>query len=135
MNLVLDTNVIIAATRSKRGASFKLLSLVGKGHFDIALSVPLMAEYEDVLLRDPNIITPEKTAKLLNYLCSVAHLQDIFYLWRPVLPDPKDDLVLELAVAAQCDYIVTHNISDFRGTPKFGIQAVTPAAYLHVLGV
>lgn len=58
MNIVLDTNVIIAAIRSRRGASFKLLSLVGRGYFDIALSVPLVAEYEDVLLRDPNIISP-----------------------------------------------------------------------------
>ncbi|MCP4696774.1 MAG: putative toxin-antitoxin system toxin component, PIN family [Gammaproteobacteria bacterium] len=135
VNIVLDTNIIVAATRSQRGASFKLLSLVGKGHFNIALSVPLVVEYEDVLLRCPEIVTPSDTDKLLNYLCSVAHLQEIFYLWRPFLPDAKDDFVMELAVAAGCDYIVTHNLRDFAGIHKFGIQALSPAAYLQQLGV
>ncbi|MFH1906615.1 MAG: PIN domain-containing protein, partial [Chloroflexota bacterium] len=42
----------------------------------------------------------------------------IYFLWRPSLPDANDELILELAVSAQCDYIVTHNLSDFKGVEK-----------------
>lgn len=49
--IVLDTNVIYSALRSRRGASFRLLSLLDSARFEINLSVPLVIEYEDVLLR------------------------------------------------------------------------------------
>ncbi len=49
--VVIDTNVVVAGLRSKLGAAFKLLALVGTGQFEIHLSVPLVFEYEDVLLR------------------------------------------------------------------------------------
>src|SRR5438105_10260583 len=134
--VVLDTNVPEAAMRSRRGASFALLSLVGSGRFEIALSVPLVLEYEDVLLRgaglpgrDPLIV---KT--LIDYLCAVGKRQSIFYLWRPCLPDPRDDMVLELAVAAGCDVIVTHNRSDFGPAQQFGIRILGPAEFLKEIG-
>jgi predicted nucleic acid-binding protein len=63
---------------------------------------------------------------LLAYWCSVAHRQKIFFLWRPCLRDPKDDMVLELAVAARAKFIVTFNLKDFAGVDRFGIEAVTP---------
>ncbi len=49
--IVLDTNVLVTAMRSRRGTAFKLLSRVGSNDFDIHLSVPLVMEYEEVLLR------------------------------------------------------------------------------------
>jgi len=135
--VVLDTNVLVAGLRSRRGASFRLLSEVGKGQFEIALSVPLVLEYEDALLRHSDVtrLNQVDVDALLDYYCSVAHLQQIFYLWRPFLPDPKDDLLLELAVAAQCQSIVTFNRRDFAGVDKFGVSVVEPGPFLSGLGV
>jgi len=137
--VVVDTNVLVAGLRSRRGASFRLLSEVGKGRFEMALSVPLVLEYEDALLRlrhsDVTRLNQGDVDALLDYFCSVAHLQQIFYLWRPILPDPKDDLLLELAVAARCQSIVTFNRRDFAGVDKFGVSVVEPGPFLSGLGV
>ena len=130
---VVDTNVIVAGLRSRRGASFALLELIGKSdHFGINVSVPLVLEYEAVLLRQRAQIglSREDVGDVIDYLCSVAKLHDIYYLWRPVLKDPKDDFVLELAVRAECTTIVTHNLGDFAQCDRFGIAAVTPRDFL-----
>lgn len=121
----MDTNVVVAGLRSRRGASFRLLSEVGKGRFEIALSVPLVLEYEDALHRHADVteLTSADVNTVLDYFCKVAHLQRIFYLWRPLLRDPKDDLVLELAVAARCQFIITYNIRDFVGTDQLHLCA------------
>jgi putative PIN family toxin of toxin-antitoxin system len=135
-NVVFDTNVLVAATRSQRGASFRLLSLVGRGKFDLTISVPLVLEYEDVLLREPGATSlPEAAIQdILDYVCSVALQQDVFFLWRPFLPDPKDDLVLEAAVAGRCDAIVTYNRRDFVGIEKFGLRTLLPGEFLQEIG-
>lgn len=132
---MLDTNVLVAALRSRRGASFRVLHLVGSGKFEIALSVPLVLEYEEVLnrLTGPARLEAGDIDVLLDYLCSVSHKQGIFYLWRPFLRDPKDDMVLELAVAAGGENIVTHNVADFVGTEEFGIKVMTPRQFLYSL--
>jgi predicted nucleic acid-binding protein len=113
------------------------LSEVGRGRFEIALSVPLVLEYEDALLRHSGVtrLNQGDVDALLDYFCSVAHLQQIFYLWRPFLRDPKDDLLLELAVAARCHSIVTFNRRDFAGVEKFGASVVEPGPFLSGLGV
>jgi predicted nucleic acid-binding protein len=135
--VVLDTNVVVAGLRSRRGASFRLLAEVGKGKFDIALSVPLVLEYEDTLLRHGPVtgLSRADVDAVLGYFCSVGHLQSIFFLWRPLLPDPKDDLVLELAVAAGCKTVVTFNIRDFRGSEALGVSAPRPGEFLKSIGV
>ncbi len=134
--VVVDTNVVVAGLRSKRGASFRLLSEVGRGRFEIALSVPLVLEYEDALLRHSEVtgLRQADVDAVLDYFCSVAHLQQIFYLWRPLLHDPKDDLLLELAVAAQCQSIITFNRRDLVGAHQFAISVVEPAPFLSSLG-
>ncbi len=53
---------------------------------------------------------------VIDGLCQLADHQRIFFAWRPFLPDPDDDLVLELAVAASASFVITHNIADFRGS-------------------
>jgi putative PIN family toxin of toxin-antitoxin system len=131
--VVLDTKVIEAALRSRRGASFAVLSAVGTGRFEIALSVPLVLEYESVLRRTAARSAAD-IANLVDYLCNVAHRQEIFYLWRPRLGDPKDEMVLELAVASDSDAIVTHNQRDFLPAREFGISVVSPAQFLKQLG-
>jgi putative PIN family toxin of toxin-antitoxin system len=107
--VVIDTNVLIAAQRSQRGASSKLMSLVGTGRFDIHVSVPLVLEYEEVLLRQrlELRLTQADVANIVDALCALATPHEIYFLWRPYLHDRKDELILELAVAAHCDYIIT----------------------------
>ena len=129
---VVDTNVIISALRSRRGPSFRLLSLVGTGRFEIALSVSLVLEYEDAAMR-ASPVSSATLDQILGFLCATAQRQKIFFLWRPYLPDPKDEMVLELAVAAQASHIVTYNLRDFRGSERFGIQVVKPEDFLATL--
>ncbi len=135
-HIVLDTNVLIAALRSRRGAAHRLLLLVGSEKFTLHVSVPLVLEYEDAALRlvGQSALTSEDIDAILDYICSVAVHHEIFYLWRPFLPDPGDDMVLELAVAGHCDFIVTYNRKDFAGSEQFGIQAITPQAFLERIG-
>lgn len=134
--VVLDTNVLVAALRSRKGAAYRLLSLVGTGAFEHALSVALAFEYEDVLTRPSVGITLPRqvTDDILDFLCSAARRRRIHFLWRPVLPDPRDDLVLELAVEAQCMAVVTYNVRDFAGSERFGIRVLTPQQFLDTLG-
>lgn len=133
---MIDTNVLVAALRSKRGASFRLLTLLGDERWQTNLSVPLFFEYEDVLKRrDINLtLSSEEVDDVLDFICAQASLREIFFLWRPVLPDPKDDFVLELAVESGSEFIITFNIRDFTPSKRFGIVAITPREFLQKLG-
>lgn len=135
MKVVFDTSILVAAVRSKQGASYALVSSLPNEEFQICLSVSLYVEWQAVLTRSehlPSHQTPDNALAFLRYLASVAHLQDIYYLWRPQLRDPNDDMVLELAVASQAKYIVTHNVRDFQNL-NFDIQAITPSAFLKLV--
>ena len=135
LKIIIDTNVLVAAMKSRRGASFALLSLISNEAFEVCVSVPLVFEYEDVLLRSELGIDEQAAHEVLNYICSVAHRQQVHFLWRPWLRDAKDDMVLEAAVAGQCSHIVTFNTRDFVGIEKFGVQALWPADFLKSIGV
>jgi len=133
--VVLDTNVIYAGLRSRRGSSFHLLQLAARGAFEMALSVPLLLEYEHTTGRLPleTALTAVDIDTVLDFLASKAHLQAVYFAWRPTLPDPNDDFILELAVAANCQFIVTFNLKDFRGAESFGITPVSPGAFLSIV--
>ena len=137
MKIVIDTNVLFTALRSSRGASYKLVSLLPSGSFSIAISVPLIIEYEDVLRRGklPASISEKDISDFLDFLCYVGYRQDIFYLWRPFLPDSSDDLVLEVAVAGGCDAIITYNKRHFKNVEKFGLRILDPKEFLSEIGV
>ena len=134
--IVIDTNVLVSALRSSRGASHRLLMLVGQTDFEVALSVPLVLEYESAAKRmgDATGLTSEDVDDIIDYLCSVAHLQEIHFLWRPILRDPRDDHVLELATEAGCEIVVTHNVRDFAGSERFGVTAIRPGEFLRRIG-
>jgi len=134
--IVLDTNVLVAALRSQRGASYQLLRRVGRSQFELNLSVPLVLEYEDAAKRLLGQIPLRSTQidDLLDYLCAVAQHRQVYYLWRPLLRDAQDDMVLEVAVAAGADCIVTFNRADFQGAEQFGLRVVTPQEFLQELG-
>lgn len=134
--IVIDTNVVTSALRSRRGASYRLLMLVDSGKFTTTLSVPLLFEYEQVAKRFAGDIplTENDIDDILDFLCQTAEQWNVFYLWRPFLKDPADDMVLELAVAANCECIVTFNVRDFAGADQFGIRVLEPRAFLELLG-
>lgn len=136
MYAVLDTSVLVAGLRSNRGASFQILRAVRAGDIRIAVSVALVLEYESVILR-PGLVpgfTADEHRRIVDGLCQLADHQQVFFAWRPFLPDPDDDLVLELAVAASAKFVITHNISDFRGSESMGVRAITPATTLNMIG-
>lgn len=132
--IVLDTNVVVAALLSQRGASNQLLRMVSEeAPFRVCLSVPLVLEYESALRRKLGRDHPGIDA-ILDYLCQVGEHQEIFFLWRPYLQDPGDEMVLEVAVGSQASRIVTHNRRDFRGVEEtFGVRIVSPGEYLEEL--
>lgn len=134
--IVIDTNIIVSGLRSDRGAAFRLLQLVGTGLFGINLSVPLLLEHEDVLHRGKPSLPVSSAAidAVLDFHSRVARHHKIYFLWRPFLRDPKDDLVLELAVKAGCEYIVTYNKRDFVGVEQFNLQVVDASEFLLRIG-
>lgn len=132
--IILDTNVIVSALRSDQGASFRLLSLVGQERFEFSLSVPLVLEYEDACNRQRGALQSQDVGDIIDYLCQMGDRRQIYFLWRPCLKDPKDDLVLELAVESGSDFIVTYNRKDFAGSEKFGVRILTPKEFLTLIG-
>jgi len=137
VRVVIDTNVLFSALRSRRGASFRVLQKLGSPQFQPVVSPPLCLEYEDVLRR-PGLLpgyTAQDIDDFLDYFLSECMECRIYFLWRPRLPDPKDDLILELALAASAPIIVTHNTRHFEGVDSLGIRAVTPGDFLGMLPV
>ena len=98
----------------------------------IHLSVPLVVEYEEAAKRQAEALglAHADIDAVLDYLCAIAELHEIFYLWRPVLSDPRDDMVLELAVSAGCEGIVTYNTRDFAGARSHGLRIETAKEFL-----
>ena len=136
MKVVIDTNVVVSALKSNRGASYDLISALPSKQFQPVLSVPLYLEYQDVLARPEctsGCSSREELLNFLRYLCSICDRQDIFFLWRPWLKDPKDDMVLELAVASSSRYIITYNVSDFKRIHGFSVEAITPREFIEIL--
>jgi putative PIN family toxin of toxin-antitoxin system len=127
LRIVMDTNVLYAGLHSSRGASHALLRAIDKGAVRIVLSTALLFEYEDVVRRHQVELglSDQDIEELLNALCQVSERPKIYFLWRPFLPDVKDDHILELAVASGADRIVTYNIRHFGGAAQFGIKIVT----------
>ncbi len=133
--MVIDTNVLIAALRSRRGASYELLRQVGDPRWRLHCSTALLLEYEEVARRQTAELwaEPERVEEVLDYLAANAEEHAISFRWRPLLADPDDDFLMELAMNAGARYIVTHNVKDFAGVERFGIEVVTPAQMLQKL--
>jgi putative PIN family toxin of toxin-antitoxin system len=133
--VVLDTSVLVAAVRSSQGASFRILQLVGDPRWELNLSPALLFEYEEVAASHAKKFwaEPERLGDLLDFLIANSNRPRISYSWRPFLRDADDDMVLELAIAAQAGFIVTHNVRDFVDAERFGVAVLTPAEFLRKL--
>jgi predicted nucleic acid-binding protein len=137
---VFDTSVLVAATRSRRGASCALLGSIPSPDFHAGFStlpfgvaLPGVAKRADARRDLAPGRTAEDTLRYLRYLASQVHLQEIHFLWRPFLRDADDEMVLELAFAASCRHIVTHNVRDFNGSEELGITALSPREFLNLI--
>ena len=130
MNIIIDTNVLVSAMKSSLGASYKLLADIDNANWQLQVSTPLVLEYEAILKREIVHLSHDDIESLVDYLCLIATAHQIFYLWRPVLNDAKDDHILELAVKANAA-IVTWNTKDFKVAKiKFGLDVLTPKELL-----
>ena len=130
MRVVLDTDVVVAGLRSRQGASRAWLRAVLLREVELVLSVPLVLQYEAVLTR-PGTLTAikgstERVGRLLDELCAVARPCEISFLWRPMLRDPDDEMVLEAAVQGDADRLLTFNLRDFAGAERLGVSAQRP---------
>jgi putative PIN family toxin of toxin-antitoxin system len=137
LRVVLDTNILVAASRSSRGASFALLRLLREGRFSALVSVPLLLEYEATLKRPEHLAvggrTEATTDAFLDALCLHCEPVNLYYLWRPRARDPADDMVLETALNGQADRLVTFNTADFAAAARFGLAVVHPRDLLRQL--
>jgi putative PIN family toxin of toxin-antitoxin system len=133
--IILDTNVLYSGFYSSRGASFKVLEAIEEGRLQTVLSTTLLFEYEEILKRNQTTLglSNNEIETILDYFCLQSEHQKIHFLWRPYLPDPKDDHLLELAVASGTNLIATYNVKDFRGGDKFNVKAITPKQLLEEL--
>ena len=128
--LVLDTNVLVAASRSRQGRAFALVQAIRRGQIRMCCSPPLFLEYEAVLQRpDQRAASGWSALDVDAVLAEIAGLLEpvnLHYRWRPQLSDPADEMVLEAAVNAMADALVTYNRRDFRPAARFGLAVLTP---------
>ena len=98
--------------------------------------MPLAIEYEEAAKRltGKSSLRVRDIEDILDYVFSMANRRKVYYLWRPFLIDPKDDMILELAVEAGCGIIVTYNKAHFEGVEQFGIRVLTAQEFLKVIG-
>ena len=132
---MLDTDIIVAALRSDRGASRQLLLAALNQQFELLLSVPLILDYEAVVCRPQHLaacgLSSAEVGRVLDDLAAVARPVRLAFRWRPRLSDPNDDMVLETAINGSASAIVTFNQRDFAaGTKSFDCAVILPATAL-----
>jgi putative PIN family toxin of toxin-antitoxin system len=137
--VVLDTSVLVAGFRSRKGASNALLVHVARGRLRPLVTTALFLEYEEVLLRAEQRLATRMSAQdvenALAAFASAAESVEVHFRWRPRLGDPNDELVLEAAVNGRADALVTHNIRDFeRARTQFELRIISPQQCLKEIG-
>ena len=132
MRVVLDTNVLVAAFRSREGASFELLVRLRGGRLEAVVSVALILEYEEVLLkhRAELGLTALEVGVVIDALARLCVHAVVSFLGRPRLSDPDDEHVLEAALAGGAAVIVTHNTKHFAAAGRSGVRVMTPGQFL-----
>ncbi|WP_397580945.1 putative toxin-antitoxin system toxin component, PIN family [Sphingorhabdus sp.] len=133
--MILDTDVIVAAIRSTKGASAEIVRRVLRGEMHIELTVAMALEYEAVAMRAEHLRAGELTAAdamtVIDALAALATPIEIHFRWRPQLRDTDDEMILEAAINAHDRTIVTFNTRDFVGaTERFGVSLVSPREIL-----
>jgi putative PIN family toxin of toxin-antitoxin system len=137
MRVVLDTCILFSALRSSSGASHRIVKSLLNSNFRPLVSTPVFFEYEEVLLRPKQFphLTAKEIEDFLDFIASACEHVRINFLWRPHLPDPDDDLVLELAVSGRADAIITFNQRYFVGSDQFGIRVISPRELIKEISI
>ena len=139
MRVVFDTCVWISAIRSRRGASFALLSEISLQRFRFGISVPLFLEYKENLhktrIKGESPLTESQVDTILSALAFCGVEVPIYYRLRPNLKDEADNMVFECAAHFGASSIITHNVKDFTISElgDYGIEIVTPGQFIHNL--
>jgi putative PIN family toxin of toxin-antitoxin system len=130
-----DTNVLVAALRSRQGASWRILDLVRQEQVLLHVTVPLALEYEEGLLRHRQVAgwSRRETLAFLGLLLGKARRHEVHYLWRGHAHDPEDAHVLEAAIASGTGHLVTFNTGDLAAAGEFGIEVLTPGEFLRAI--
>jgi putative PIN family toxin of toxin-antitoxin system len=136
LQLIIDTNVIVSGLRSRRGAAYRLLSILIDSRWQINVSVALLLEYEEVLKRESRALglNYEDVDAVVNALASISNRRAIPYSWRPLSSDADDDFLIELALNVQSDHIVTYDLRHLRVLKELGFSVITPRQFLEVIG-
>lgn len=136
LQLIIDTNVIVSGLRSRRGAAYRLLSILIDSRWQINVSVALLLEYEEVLKRESRALglNYEDVDAVVNALASISNRRAIPYSWRPLSSDADDDFLIELALNVQADHIVTYDLRHLRVLKELGFSVITPRQFLEVIG-
>jgi putative PIN family toxin of toxin-antitoxin system len=131
----MDTNVLYAGLRSRRGASFEILDGLWQAKWTLVLSNTVLTEYEEVLKREagPLNLTTERIDRLLDALCASAEQRHPSEVWTPILTDPDDEAFVHLAVAAKADHLVTHNLRHLEPSRRLGINLLAPKDFLAII--
>lgn len=139
MLVVIDTNVIFQGLDSHKGASFQILELLYKRKINIALSYPVICEYEDVLKRSDNRqrlkLSENDIEDFLAFIAYVAIPYDPTFMMRPNSRDEKDNIFAELAFVANANYLITSNINDFTIDTDLTLDnftVVTPKGFINL---
>jgi putative PIN family toxin of toxin-antitoxin system len=138
MKIVMDTDTIVAALRSPSGASAELLRRAQRGELTLAASVSLFMEYESVCLRSERReaagLDAHQTGVFLDGLARIVEPVEVHFLWRPQLRDPADELVLEAAVNASAQALLTFNLRHFaKAVERFNLNVALPGPFLRSL--
>ena len=133
--IVLDTNVLISGLRSKRGAANALLQRLNDPRLKLHVSNALLLEYEELLRREQARLglADVDVESLLDGFCTIGVQHYVSFVWRPTARDADDDFLVDLAVAAHADFVVTFNVRDLQPIEKYGIKVVTPQQILEIL--
>ena len=128
----MDTNVLVAAFRSRRGASFEIFRRLRLGEWTAVISNHLLYEYEEVLKRQALQVgmNLDDIDELLNAICARAEERILSHAWRPILHDPDDESLVQLAVESEARCIVSHNVRDLVPATALGVEVLQPRDFL-----
>ncbi len=130
--LVIDTNVLVSGLLSPHSHSAVLIRLVAGGSVSVAFDDRILAEYREVLAR-PKF--PFKPAQIETLLTQVEE-EGLKVTPQPVsakLPDADDVPFLEVALAANVDFLVTGNMKHYPLKSRRGIKVISPRQCIELL--
>lgn len=129
MNIVLDTNVLVAGLLSPFGPCGEIVRMVSSGELTLSFDARILNEYQEVLSRPKFKFDKDKTAALLDQIVHRGRTTAPSPLANS-LPDVDDEPFLEVAIAARALCIVTGNRIHFPPDMCEGVMVLSPSEFL-----